>query len=510
MTANQARGRLELIANQEGRADYICNLLLSRSSALLGGQLDQAKRNIEKECGYPETEPTIELYRHMYERIGVATRVVQVYPEESWSIQPEVYETEEPKRTRFERVWDEFVFNHDPFHYLHRFDEAAGIGRCGAMLMVHDDGKPLNQSIEGLSEEGIWDGKQPEKPREFLYMRPFSEDQFTVTRVNTNQRSRRYGQPSEYTFRVAGPDDGTDFVLDSKSEADELKVHWTRVLHLADNCKSSDVFGTPRLRPVLNDILGIRKVSYSAPEMFYKGAFPGISFEAFPEIAATGELNTDSLKAEIEAYSLGLQRYMRLVGMTAKSLAPQVADPTAHVLSLLQLICAAIKVPLRVFMGTEAGYLASQMDQITWNRRLKGRQDRFVFPRVIRPFVKRLQWFGVIPDVPRFICYWPDLNNLTDTDKAKVSLQKAQALLQYVTSGSYAVMRPKTFLVHVLNFSIAEAEAIVEGSGGEDAIVAALKEKADQPVAIAKMRADTKPGSRTGALGRRNGLGKAK
>jgi hypothetical protein len=501
MTTNEATDRL---------ARMTVNLLLSRQSFLGGGQLDQPKRNIERECGYPEGEPTLELYRHVYERIGVGTRIVQVYPEESWSIHPDVYEIESPRFTPFEKALDQFIFDHDPWHYLHRLDEAAGIGRCGALLMVHDDGQALSRSIEGVNARGEWDGKTPAKLRNFLYMRPFSEDQFTVTKVDTNWNSPRCGQPIEYSFRVDSATDTTDtnILLDADaSKTTDFRVHWTRVLHVADNCKSSDIFGTPRLKPVLNDVLGIRKISYSAPEMFYKGAFPGISFEALPEVATTAELDTDSLKAEIEAYSLGLQRYMRLVGMTAKSLAPQVADPSAQLLAILQLICSAIKVPLRVFMGTEAGYLASQMDQITWNRRLKGRQDRFVWPRIIKPFVRRLQWMGVLPKTEMFACYWPDLNVMTDTDKAKVSLQKAQALLQYVTSGSMVVMPPKIFLTQVMNFSDREADAIIKAGGGEDKMIAAMNKKLSQPVEIARMKADTKPDRRTGALGQRNGLG---
>ena len=50
-------------------------------------------KDINEECGYPD-EITISMYKEMYKREGVAKRVVNILPEDTWSSLPEIYETE--------------------------------------------------------------------------------------------------------------------------------------------------------------------------------------------------------------------------------------------------------------------------------------------------------------------------------------------------------------------------------------------------------------------------------
>lgn len=499
---NQALGRLHQMT---------VNLLLSRSALMGGASLDPEGRNLAKECGWPEGEPPLSLYRELYDRVGPATRVVQVYPEESWSIYPDLFEIEDNRVTKFERAWKDFEFKHNPWHYLHRVDELSGIGRYGILVIGLEGDNDLSKPVFGIDDKGEKVGKSPEKLRKVAYLQTFPEHLVKVATKETRRGHPRYGQPVIYDVTVSDPnaEPTREDEIDSPATND-LKIHWTRVIHVADNRQSSEIYGTPRLKPVVDDILDIRKIKGSAAEMFYKGGFPGISFETYPELAASAEMDTESLKEEIEAYSKGLQRYMRLVGMSAKSLAPQVADPASHIISILQLVCTTIKVPLRVFMGTEAGHLASQMDSVTWNRRLRGRQIKYLDPMVIKPFVRRLMVIGVLPFTENYIIRWSDLNALSDTDKAKVSLQKAQAILQYVTSGSKVLIPPKMFLVHVLNFSDEEATAIVDAAGGEAKMMKEMKEMMQKNIRSTPAGSGTNPGNKTGAGGRRNGLGKAK
>ena len=50
-------------------------------------KLFDPRRDLDDECGYPKSIST-EQYRRMYEREGIANRVVGVYPEESWNEDP--------------------------------------------------------------------------------------------------------------------------------------------------------------------------------------------------------------------------------------------------------------------------------------------------------------------------------------------------------------------------------------------------------------------------------------
>ena len=79
--------------------DMISNASLMRSTLL--NKLIDPRRDIDQECGYPK-ELTTQQYRIMYDREGVASRVVSFFPEECWDQDPEVFETEDPNETAFE------------------------------------------------------------------------------------------------------------------------------------------------------------------------------------------------------------------------------------------------------------------------------------------------------------------------------------------------------------------------------------------------------------------------
>jgi hypothetical protein len=482
---------------------------LSRDS-LFGASLDPDGRNLDKECGYPQGEPSVDLYRKLYDREGLATRVVNVYPDECWSVQPLLYETEDSRITKFERAWNSLckMPELNPWGKLHLVDELSGIGSFGALLIGINDGKDLSEPADGIDSFGKPTNARP-TDRELIYLMPFSSDLVRIDEFETNKNNPRFGQPLYYSVLFADPKDATAGQLGpvAVQTGQWDRVHWSRMQHVADNAKSSRVFGTPRLRPVLNRMFDVRKVAGGSAEMFWRGAFPGYSFETFPELGAEVELEVDSLKKQFDAYSNGLQRYLALTGMTAKSLAPQVADPTKTLTQLLILVCSAISVPMRIFLGSEAGHLASTQDSGTWNKRVARRQTMYLNPMLIMPFVTRLIYLGVLPEPKNLIIAWKDLNSLSDKDHADIALKKAQAILQYVTSGSHVLVPPKEFMVLVLGWTTDEADAVIAAAGGTDKVVQYLKEQVSSSVGQTPATSGTNPDKQTGAGGRRNALG---
>lgn len=448
------------------------NLLISRSQI---GQsvLDQdGGPDINKECRYPAV-PTVRQYKEFYDREGIATRVINVFPDECFSVYPEVYETERNSyNTAFERKWQSFEVEHNPWSTVHRADELSGIGHFGIILFGLDDIKRADRDLLAAPVKGVTEDETTEGPireRELLYMQTFDESFVTVSEINTNPASRRFMLPTKYTISIpsstAEIEDLGSTPLVTEGKEDSLEVHWSRILHLADNKKSSKYLGVPRLRPVLNRLYDLRKILSGSGEMFWRGAFPGWAFEALPDVAAEAEIDEKSIEEQFQKWQKGLQRYLALIGVTVKPLAPNVADPTNHVRQQLEAICAAIQVPIRVFMGSEAAHLASTQDIFTWNRRLARRQTLYLEPDVIRPFVNRLQLFGVLPKTAKpFKVAWRDLNALSDTDKAKIALQRAQALFQYVGGRVEQAMIFEDFLVDILSVTPERAKVIVDNA----------------------------------------------
>lgn len=427
--------------------ELVSNAMLFRQE--MANKMLDPRRDIDIECGYPKTLTPLE-YRLIYDREGIGTRVVSIYPEESWALDPLIYETEDSNETEFEKEWNELQTKMNLFHYLQRIDELSGIGRYGIILLGIDDGNELNIPIEGINEYGQKEGNSQYK---LLYVRVFDESVVEIVSREMNIQSPRYNLPVMYSVKF---EDGSGEV----GEISTKNVHWTRVIHIADNRKMSEIYGVPRMQTVFNRLLDIRKVLSGSGEMFWKGAFPGYSFEVNPEVAGA-ELNTASLKTQFDNYMNGLQRYLATKGVTVKSLSPQVADPKSHIDVELKVISIILGIPARIFFGSEEAKLASSQDIRTWNKRLARRQNKYLSPMLIRPFIDRLISFGILPEPKEYIIDWPDLNTVTDEEKAEVALKRTEALTKYVQGGVNQLVPPREYFIQILELSSDITDAIM-------------------------------------------------
>lgn len=489
------------LASRAKLASQLSGSTLVSESESRTGFFDPPGRDLDRECGYPCT-PTVEHYRRLYDREGYASRVVNIWPDECWAVRPLIYETEDARITKFERAWSKLNRRINLLHYLHRADRLSGIGTFGVLLLGLDDGRKLSMPAAGIRPDGMISKKRPKKNVQLLYVRPFSEENVSISEVEQDRTSPRYGQPTLYSITVVSP------CGDGEAITDTLKVHWTRVVHLADNRESSEIAGIPRIRPVLNRLLDLRKLLSASAEMFYKGGFPGYSFETVPELIGESTMTEDTVREQFDEYMEGLKRYLALDGVTAKSLSPQVADPTAHVMAQLTTICATIGVPLRIFLGTESGHLASSQDTLNWNKRVFHRQETYLEPMVIRSTVDRLIALGVLPEVEDYIIEWKDLNTMSDESKADVTLKKAQALMQYVSGKVEDVIPPHEFLTLYMGHTAEEADAIIKALDKAIASGKRYTAKEPDPIELAKETAKIKtatnptgPASKTKSMG---------
>lgn len=481
-------GRMPSVLNENTVRSFghlVHNLTtLSRTRALQQLLDPNPLRDLDKEFQYPRNMTQWD-FRQLYDQEGIAARVVNVYPDECWSVYPELYERETNRRTTFEIAWDGLLEEFDIWHYLHRIDRMSGIGRYGVLLVGFDDGLPLENPVPGLRPDG---SREPTASSlKVIYLRAFDETLVNVKLLQSDPTNPRYGKPESYNLQLADANAFQGGILsDPTATLRSQEVHWSRVVHVADDCMSSEVFGTPRLQNVYRRVYDIRKVLGGSAEMFFRGAFPGLSIEMLPELAAEGNTLDEPTKADIfaqlERYMNGLQRYLAWTGMQTKVLAPAIAEPTAHIREQLTYIAASKEVPLRVFIGSEAGQLASTQDAATWNRRVARRQRNYINPRIVKPFVDRLMLVGALPRVKSYNVDWTDLNSLTEEQQASVAMKKAQCLLQYVTSGAETVLPVEYFLVDVLGYTEDRAQTIVQDAltGGRKMLTKELWEAPPQ------------------------------
>lgn len=411
------------------------------------------QNDIDNACGYPPVLTTQD-YRDMYDRVGIAQRVVKVWPEESWAGPPEIYEQEEKEKTPFEEALEVLIREKSIFSYMYRADILSGIGRFGILLLGIDDGKELKNPVEGINPttgEIIEGGRK----HNLLYLRAFDESVLEIKTIETDVKSPRFGMPTLYKITFSAED--TIGSLISK----DLEVHWTRVIHIADNREVSETYGIPRLKSVFNNLWDIKKISGGSGEMFWRGGFPGYSFELTPEAQAAGaEIDAESVKEQMTLWASGLQRWLALTGVNAKSLMPQVADPTGHIDVAVKLVSMSQGIPYRVLLGSEEAKLASTQDKKTWNERVARRQNNYLTTWIIRPFIDRMVAFGVLPKPEKYFVEWSNLNAPTKEEVARIAKTQTDALAAYVAGNVATLIEPVDYLTMIHKFTPAEVEII--------------------------------------------------
>jgi hypothetical protein len=435
--------------------------------------IDAPDRQISVECGYPATLD-IHNFRVMYDRHGLAQRANDCLPNECWKRHPLLYETNKERKTAFEKGWKTLTRTIPMWTIMHRADRLSGLGRYGIIVLGFDDcnsisQKPMSRPVDEARENKL------------VWAQVFPEDLAEVSQVDQSEFSPRCGHPTMYRVTVGetrAP--GGQIVTHGKS----VDVHWTRVVHVADGIDSSPIYGRERLRAVFDYLLDLRKVLGGSAEMFWKGAFPGFSLEMLPEYVGN-PLDDELIKKEMDAYHNHLQRYLAFEGFKVNPIAPQVADPTPQVTQLINAICATLEIPVRIFMGSESGHLASTQDTGNFNGRVMGRRQLYVEPSIIRPTIDRLIQYKAIPS-PRnadkdYIIEWPDLNTVSEKDRADIALKAAQTLMQYVTSGAEKVYPFSMFLTRFLSHTDEEKDALMSALKDNPLMTKELWEKVEGP-----------------------------
>ncbi len=438
------------------RAQYLKNLM-------------DPRRDIDEECGYPDLID-VDQYKVMYLRNGIAQRVVDIWPDECWVQNPQICQTEEQDRTEFETVWEDLEEAYSLYSYLYRVDKLSGIAGYAVVLLGVNDGRPLEEPVDGLNLET--NEFNPNLQHGINFIRVFDQQLAPISSFVTDTTNSRYGDPEYYniTFETLHSTSGDPY--QSGSNTTTQKVHWSRVIHIADNRLSSEVYGSSRQEPCWNYLYDLQKILGASGEGYWRGAFPGISLETQPGFE---DIDKASVREEMEKYMNSLQRYIANVGVTAKTLTPNIQSPKDAFHTALQAISITTRIPMRILMGSEQGKLAADQDVGSLSKRIMTRQHHYLSPYVIRPFINRLIDLGTLPMVDknemtgRYLYYikWSDINSPSDEQKSLNAAKWVEAVAKYIQSGADQLILPFRFLTHYMDFTPAEAEEIVAEAEGK-------------------------------------------
>lgn len=481
ITANDAAS---LLMSHQVR-DLVTNATSYGRSELLSKLLDP-RRDVDKECGYIETEKlSVADYQVMYDRESIATRVVELEPKESWRVKPCVYEDEdEDTETEFEKAFNELCLNftkktwlkpqeetHPIWDIMARADILSGVGHFGLILLNIDDGKEFSEPIEGfgstdntpVTNEDLKElrDQKPVAKRSLLSVSVFEESLIQINQYETEKANPRYGLPVMYTLTMNDPKNNHQSGIGITTQTE--RVHWSRVVHIADNLASSHIFGVPRQRPVWNRLMDCRKVYGSSAEGYWQGAFPGLSMETHPQLGGDVTIDAAATKSQLQSYTNTLQRYVLSSGMTVKMLSPTVVDPTAQINAYIDAICIRLGCPKRIFVGSERGELASSQDKDTWEERIEARRNDHVSANIIVPFIDRCISIGVLPEpADGYMVKWEAKDTLSPMDKVTIAKTKTEAFGAYVSGGIDTLISPKNYLTKIHDIPSDEADQMLE------------------------------------------------
>ena len=436
---------------------------LSRTQLALtmGGTQYDGDRKIYKALGYPEdAELTFEYFYKKYERQDIASAVIDRPSDSTWNGNLQIIEADgDPNDSELVKAWIELD---DAIHIkskLRRIDKLSGIGQFAILLLGFDDVKDFKNFKDPV------EGKKG-----LLYLKPISEGAVKIKEWITDTKNPRYGWPRIYQVTSKG--------LGDSSIVNEVLIHHSRVLHISDGSLISDIYGRPRLKPIINRLIDLEKLMGGDAEMFWRGARPGYTAKTQPDFEMSDDAEA-ALENELAKYEHDLRRFISLQGVDLEALESQVSDPLNHVDIQIQGISAQTGIPKRILIGSERGELASSQDKSQWLSLISTRQTEYAEPTIVRPFIKKLMEHGILPEQKEFNVMWEDVFAPSEAEKVDVGKKRAEALKTYLDAVMGEEVIPKEYVYkYILGLTEEQAEELIQAA--EEAIALMMKEEDDQ------------------------------
>jgi uncharacterized protein len=419
----------------QSRAD-----VMSRAGTTFGGN-----RKHYQAFGWP-ISVTYDYWDHLYRRGGIAKRVVDAYPKATWRMAPLITDGDGSDETEFEKAWKDLDKRRRVFHYLERVDRLARLGTYAILFLGYSDGSNWDSLKEPV---GFVGGAAPVD--KLLYLQPYGQDKVQINSWVEDPQDERFGYPLLYQIQLNSPTMGGTSL---RASTRTVMVHWSRVLHVAEDVLEHDIEGDPCLQSVLNYLLDLEKVHGSSAEAFYQQSPPLTVFNADKDanFDATTFLDSD-LETQVESFINGYKRWLATQGMNVTSLSPQIGDPSQIKEMLLELIAGTTGIPKRILVGSERGELSSTQDETAWNSRVEERQLNWAEPMVLRRLMDELIAKGVLP-VPSSGTYevqWQGNQSISEEVQAGIAQSKSTALSSYASAaGAQEIMPPDIFLASIL------------------------------------------------------------
>ena len=344
----------------------------------------------------------------MYDQEGIASRVVKAVARSCWRDGVGFVKDEKP-------IYEDEIKLLIRLGLFKQFEKADILNRIGKYSIFYigipgqDPTTPLTKSTGKIED---------------VFFTPYAQDGTVITKWNQDATNKRFGMPEMYSLQVMNRGEKETDILTM-----ERKVHWSRVVHLAEDALDSGIEGSSCLQAIFNDLEDIDKITGGAAEAYYRNARGKYALEAMPEFKGTLEQSVkDDLEEEISAFTNNWRDVIRLAGMTAKTLNTPHADPTGSFKASMAKISGATGIPIRILLGEGAGQLAGNEDKESYNQLIADRQKQWCSTWLFE-VLDILSLAGMFPEVEDGVeAKWPVSDVLNEKGKAEVKRITGDAL----------------------------------------------------------------------------------
>lgn len=261
-------------------------------------------------------------------------------------------------------------------------------------------------------------GEDPSSPvkdaKEIRELLPYSSLQFSVQSSDEDKdpKSPRFGLPTYYTLR--------------RSAGEQVKLHFTRVIHSATRLLDHPYKGMSVLEPIYDDLTVLRNIRWGLGQTIYRygSGFPDIEVQGATKKALDDLENSQQFKSlQARTYFLHSEK----TKLEFKGVAGKALNPEPYYTPIMENIAAGSGVPLAILRGAQAGALTgSEVNEREYFKLISDAQSRY--EPAVRQLIDALIACGQIQTkVKDYRIVWLGGVELTESQKAVAELNMAQA-----------------------------------------------------------------------------------
>lgn len=336
--------------------------------------------------GYNKTI-SLGLLHHLYERGGIATRIISAYPDYCWATPPRV--TSDETTLDESRVERRLKVLDNRFDVLSQLKLADTYSRVNGWSVIYI-------SIIGDDPREPLDPNRVYTMAEIGAIETLSYKDVSIASYYNDVTDHRYGAPKEYRLRrFSNGSSRQTQTFGSNVIYSHLTIHESRVIRVYNPNFGDKIHGTPMLTPIVNDLYDKTKISSATAVNIF-------SSKAILHVGTKGFSNLRSLKKSITDSIGDLNGSRSRVFTTnndarATFLNSEVTDPTNILTTIVRWLGASVGIPLKILLAYDD--TSNSTNDVLWGTQVNSVRRDFCNNMIIKPFLRKLNDMGILNSV---------------------------------------------------------------------------------------------------------------